>query len=146
MTGVKGKSGKVATPEQREKRRAAARAGGQAKSRAKISTNDAAFAVNDWISRKDQLACELLERKIEAADIDVETAAAKRDQERGKLLTLVQVRARDEKSADIFRRGLLSFADLVSQWVPADKIIQAQSIFREHAEKTLGAIADEIAP
>ena len=146
MSGVKGRSGKVTTPEQRASRRTAARAGGQAKSRAKISTKGAAFAVNDWISRKDQLACELLERKIEAADIDVETAATKRDQERGKLLTLAQVRARDEKSADIFRRGLLSFVDLVSQWVPADKIIQAQSAFREHAEKTLGSIANEISP
>lgn len=102
------------------------------------------FEVANWIDRKDQLACELLERKIAAADVEVETAEAKRDQERGKLLTLEQVRARDERHAEVFRRRLEQVNDLLAAHVPADQIITAQAAAREWINQTLEQVSAEV--
>jgi hypothetical protein len=102
------------------------------------------FEVKTWIDLKDKLNCDLLERKISAADIEVETLAAKRDQERGKLLTIEQVRARDERNAEIFRNALLSAVDLAAKWVPADRIIIAQAAFREWVDATLEKVSAEV--
>jgi hypothetical protein len=146
VAGVKGRSGKVSTPEAHEARRNAARMGGLAKA-ARTAQTDAEgnpFEVATWIDLKDKLNCDLLERKISAADIEVETLAAKRDQERGKLLTIEQVRTRDERKAEIFRSALLGAVDLAAKWVPADRIIVAQADFREWVEATLEKVAAEV--
>lgn len=173
MAGVKGKSGKASTPAHRQAKRMAGQAGGNAKAgRAPNGhprgttggttggtegagkgappetvlpvTPGAAFKVDCWMAYKDYLECELRKRKILEADIDVETAATKRDQGRGKLLTYDQVRARDERHTDAFRRSILSAADLLPKWVPADKILAAQVAMREWADQQLAAVADQV--
>lgn len=156
MAGVKGRSGKVTTAAQRQARRAAAQAGGMAKAGRSLPSGlpsgkevlkalpDAAFAVDCWMAYKDYLECELRKRKILEADIDVETAAAKRDQERGRLLTVTQVRERDERHTSAFRAALLSFPDLLREWVPADKILAAQAAAREWVDRQLETVANQV--
>ncbi len=146
MAGVKGKSGRVSTPEARIARREAARLGGLATAGRKPieKPEDGEFEVSGWIDRKDQLACLLLERKILAADVDVEAAEAKRDQERGKLLTLEQVRARDERHAEVFRRALETANDLMAKHVPADRILAAQEGVREWIATTLEQVSEAV--
>ncbi len=145
MAGVKGKSGKASTPAMREAKRQAGRAGGNAKAgRTEIPTTGQPFKVQGWVDRKDQLACLLLERKIAAADIDVETAATKRDLERGKLLTFDQVRERDDRHTAAFRQAVLSAVDLVPTWVPSDKILAAQAAFRAWADLQLETVAGQV--
>jgi hypothetical protein len=109
-----------------------------------IPTDGQAFRVDGWIDRKDQLACLLLERKIAAADIDVETAATKRDQERKKLFTVEQVQERDDRHTAAIRQALMSAVDLVPKWCAPDKILAAQAAFREWADLQLEAVAGQV--
>lgn len=79
------------------------------------------------------------------AEIYKTRAAARQDQlDAKRLLTRDQVRARDETKVELFRSALMSAIDLVAKWVPPDKILAAQSAFREWADQTLEHIANDV--
>lgn len=79
------------------------------------------------------------------AEIYKTRAAARQDQlDSKRLLTREQVRSRDEAKVELFRSALMSAIDLVAKWVPSDKILAAQSAFREWADQTLERIADDV--
>jgi hypothetical protein len=100
------------------------------------------FAVMCWKDRIDKGTCDAQEVKIQILKVDLQTAAAKRDTELGKLIPREEVREREAEIGELFRDGLAQIVDLVSDWVPANKIIQAQAAFRERADQILNSIAD----
>lgn len=133
MTGVKGRSGRVTTPEQREARRLAAQAGGLAAARREAdrtaanapevdagpSAESGQFPVACWMDLKDKLECELRLRKIEQADIEVERAEIERDKARGDLLTAERAREREAARVERILQRLGTIVDTaLSQFAP----------------------------
>jgi hypothetical protein len=62
----------------------------------------------------------------------------------GRLLTRDQVRARDERTAQIFREGLQSINEQLTAHVPADRLLAAQKAIREWVDGVLHKVADAI--
>lgn len=160
MTGKKGKSGKVTTPEQRQAKIRAARLGGQAKNSGvrrpaaspppeparppQDPTLDGAFPVETWIDLKDRLACDLAQRKIEQADIDVATSRVAYDRARGDLLTRAQAEEREEAIVDLFVGHLEEVGALVAALVSPERIIEARARASEWALSIRTRVADAL--
>jgi hypothetical protein len=146
MTGAPGKSGKASTPEHRQNKRAAGLASAAAKRAQQVGnlSGDLEFPVTGWIDYKDHLAVELAKRKILAADIEVDTARAKQDQERGRLFTRDQVTERDEIHNAAIKEALATVTDLIAKHVPPERITAAQAEARAWADGVLTAVADAI--
>lgn len=147
MTGVKGRSGKVTTPEQRAARREAARAGGNAKAGRTTGGRLAKpkFKVQGWVDLKDQLECEIKRRKIKAADIEVEIAQTKLDQERGRLLTRDQVEERDEKADALILGHLDALVAFAGTLVPPETGVATRTKAQAWVDELKGKIADDLA-
>ena len=100
------------------------------------------FAIACWKDRIDKGTCDAQDVKIQILKVDLETAKAKRDTELGKLVPRDQVQEREADLGELFRDGLASLVDLVSEWAAPNKIIQAQAAFRDRADQILHTIAD----
>jgi hypothetical protein len=146
MTGVKGKSGKVTTLEQRKARVEVARLGGLAAQGKRRASKDetrpprpqapgaaAEFPVEGWIDLKDRLACDLARRKIEQADIDVATSRVAYEKARGKLVPEEDVAAGLEGLGETVRGTLATALPLVASLVPPDQILAATKRTEEWA-------------
>jgi len=132
VSGIKGRSGKITTPEQRLARIEAARAGGRAKAGrgAAVPTSTtgmppAPFTI--WPDYKDFLECELRKLKLVGEQIDNDTRQAKLDQERGRLLTRAQVEERDERADEIILGHLGTVAQFVGDLFPPEQGAAARS-------------------
>jgi len=62
----------------------------------------------------------------------------------GRILTREQVRARDERAAQIFRTELQTINQQLTALVPADRLLAAQSAMREWIDGLLNKVADAI--
>ena len=150
MTGVRGKSGRLPPDADREAiRRKAAMAEAaarfdRARESAPLDLAKAEFPVATWIDLKDHLECELKKEKLAAAKIESETLAAKRDVERGELLTREQVHARDDAIATAIRDGLGTVDQLLRDTVPAHSLLRAQEMARKWIDGVLTKVADAI--
>jgi hypothetical protein len=120
MSGKRGRTGKVHTPEQRQAKRAAARMGGNAKAgrdgpRPEGSVDHSPallaafpelagypFPVPDSLALKDALEAALKSAKAHQAEVELDEARAKRDLARGKSLTKDEHTARCVALAELF--------------------------------------------
>jgi hypothetical protein len=109
-------------------------------------TDDGAFDAPRicWADEKDFQTVALGRNKTKLSAVELEIAEAKRDVEIGKLVPREQVQEREAKIGELFRDGLASLVDLVSDWVPANKIIDAQTAFRDRADMVLNDVADGV--
>jgi hypothetical protein len=160
MAGVKGKSGKVTTPEARASRRLS----GQhmqrqkkindearralARSQAELSNDDAeaagTFDVACWADRKDQLECVLKIKKNRLAEIDIEKAQAELARARGDLITREELRERDAAHDKIIQDHLDTVVTLASSLVSPEKALAAQTSARAWITQVRTAIAAQL--
>lgn len=81
------------------------------------------------------------------AEIYRTRAAARADRiESGALITREVARARDERAAQAFREGIQSINELLTRFVPADRLLEAQKAGREWTENVLTKVSDAITP
>jgi hypothetical protein len=95
------------------------------------------FAVTCWKDRIDKGTCDAQEVKIQILKVDLETAAAKRDTELGKLIPRETANETIKDLCKEFSRALDGQVDAISEWVSPDRIIQAQAAIRESAHRKL---------
>jgi hypothetical protein len=148
MVGIKGRSGKVTTPEQRLARRAAARLGGQAKAaktrapRARQPDDEderdpdddvpdvdqeTGRKIEGWIDYKDSLDCRIKREKIKILTIEAATKQDERDKVRGKLKTVEQVAERDARILEVYLGSLQELTEGAIRLFPSSDQARARS-------------------
>lgn len=76
--------------------------------------------------------------------VDLERARLTLEKERGKLVPLDEVEAREERADEIFQRHLAGVLDLVAEMVPPDQIAAAREKAGQWLAKQQRSIADEL--
>jgi hypothetical protein len=109
-------------------------------------TDDGAFDAPRicWADEKDFQTATNKRIKNKREAVELEIVEMRRDVEIGKLIPREQVQEREAKIGEMFRDGLASLVDLVSDWVPPNLIIQAQTAFRDRADRVLNDVADGV--
>jgi hypothetical protein len=165
MSGVKGRSGKVTTPEQREARRQAAIAGGNAALAAAAERRTPVppptssidhpagllaafpelasypFPICEPLGLKDALECVGKSYKAKESEVELEMAKDKRDIARGKLLTREAHRQAVAAIVESIVSSLDSLPGVAAELVPPEQ----QPIARHKMQMAIAKLRAEIA-